>query len=319
MPPLKYIHQFDGMQIPAPATFFDNYSTRTRGAHEQKMEISKWLAPNYDLKLNFYVDTPYQRLDQGWKGIFGRLTAEEKKKFEEAYTSENEAFKRGGLSDKESALWKYQRYIKDYLRCIQSVDDNVGRVTAYLEEHGLDKNTIVVYASDQGFYLGEHGWFDKRFMYEESFKTPLIMKWPAAIKPGRVDTSLVMNIDIGKTFLAAANATIPASMQGESMMPILQERDPGKRRKSVYYHYYESGDEHNVPAHVGVRTDRYKLIWFYENREWELYDLLNDKNELNNVYGSDQYKKIQDQLKKQLVQLGKQYKDDEIVRLASLN
>jgi arylsulfatase A-like enzyme len=128
-----------------------------------------------------------------------------------------------------------------------------------------------------------------------------------------------MNIDIGKTFLAAANATIPASMQGESMMPILQERDPGKRRKSVYYHYYESGDEHNVPAHVGVRTDRYKLIWFYENREWELYDLLNDKNELNNVYGSDQYKKIQDQLKKQLVQLGKQYKDDEIVRLASLN
>jgi arylsulfatase A-like enzyme len=319
MPPLKYLHQYDGVQIPAPATLFDNYSTRTRAAHEQKMEISKWLAPNYDLKLNFYVDTPYQRLDQGWKGIFGRLTAEEKKIFEAAYTTENDYFKRSELKGNDLTLWKYQRYIKDYLNCIQSVDDNVGRLTTYLRENGLDKNTIVVYASDQGFYLGEHGWFDKRFMYEESFKTPLIIKWPAAVKPGRVDTSLVMNIDIGTTFLAAANAKIPASMQGESMMPILQDRDRSKRRKSVYYHYYESGDEHNVPAHVGVRTEKYKLIWFYENREWELYDLLNDKNELNNVYDSKQYKKIQDQLKKQLIQLGQQYKDDEIVQLASAN
>lgn len=315
MPPLKYLHQFDSVQIPAPSTFFDNYSTRTRAAHEQKMEVSKWLSPNYDLKENFKIDTPYQSLDDGWKRIFERLSPEEKKLFEDAYSPANELFKISGLSGDELAMWKYQRYIKDYLRCIQSVDDNVGRVTAYLKQNGLDKNTIIVYSSDQGFYLGEHGWFDKRFMYEESFKTPLIIKWPTAIKPGTVSKNLVMNIDIGQTLLAAANVKIPSSVQGESMLPILQDKNRGQWRKSVYYHYYEAGDEHNVPKHVGIRTDRYKLIWFYENREWELYDLPKDKNELNNVYNAKQYKKIQSQLTKQLIQLARKYKDEEIVKL----
>lgn len=319
MPPLKYLHQFENVQIPVPSTFFDNYSTRTRAAHEQKMEVSKWLAPNYDLKENFTIDTPYQRLDAGWKGIFGRLSPEEKKIFADAYTQENEFLKKSGLKDEELATWKYQRYIKDYLRCIQSVDDNVGRVTEYLKENGLDKNTIIVYSSDQGFYLGEHGWFDKRFMYEESFKTPLIIRWPATIKQGNVNNSLVMNIDIGATFLAAAKVKTPSSMQGVSMLPLLQDKKQGPWRKSVYYHYYEAGDEHNVPKHVGVRTERYKLIWFYENREWELYDLSKDINELNNVYNDDQYKKIQSQLTKQLIQLGRKYKDEEIIKLTALN
>jgi arylsulfatase A-like enzyme len=319
MPPLKYLHQYDGMQIPAPSTFFDNYSTRTRAAHEQKMEVRKWLAPNYDLKENFNIEAATERLDGGWKGIFGRLSPEEKKMFEDAYTPENDAFKKAGLTGDELAMWKYQRYIKDYLRCIQSVDDNVGRLTAYLKENGLDKNTIVVYSSDQGFYLGEHGWFDKRFMYEESFKTPLIIKWPATIKPGTVSNNLVMNIDIGETFLAAAGINIPADMQGESMLPVLQKKNPAQWRNAVYYHYYEDGDEHNVPKHVGVRNERYKLIWFYENKEWELYDLLKDKQELKNVYGKAEYKKIGLLLKQRLIELGRKYKDEEIIELASAN
>jgi arylsulfatase A-like enzyme len=317
MPPLKYLNQYKGVQIPAPVTLFDDYKTRSKAAYEQKMEISKWLTPNYDLKENFHVDSPYQRLDQGWKGIFGRLSADEKKVFEDAYMPENEIFRISGLSGKELTMWKYQRYMKDYLSCIQSVDDNVGRLSAYLEEHGLSKNTIVVYASDQGFYLGEHGWFDKRFMYEESFKTPLIIRWPAAIRPGSVDSNLVMNIDIGTTFLAAAKADIPASFQGENMLPILLGKKAKQWRNAVYYHYYESGDEHNVPKHVGVRNDRYKLIWFYENQEWELYDLLMDKNELNNLYGKESYRNIQGQLKKQLIELAGKYKDQEILALSN--
>ena len=144
------------------------------------------------------------------------------------------------------------------------------------------------------------------------------MKWPAAIRPGTVSNNLVMNIDIGQTFLAAANVKAPTSMQGESMLPLLQNKNPRQWRKSVYYHYYEAGDEHNVPKHVGVRNDRYKLIWFYENREWELYDLSKDKHEVNNLYNDKQYKKIQSELTKELIQLARKYKDEEIIELASL-
>lgn len=312
MPPLHYLHQFDNTSLPVPSTFFDTYDTRTRAAHEQKMRIDEWLSPNYDLKENFKVDTPYQRLDQGWKSIFARLSPAEKRAFEEAYTPQNDAMKKAGLTGKELALWKYQRYVKDYLSCIQSVDDNVGRVQTYLSEHGLDKNTIVIYSSDQGFYVGEHGWFDKRFMYEESFKTPLIIKWPAAIKPGTVSSDLVMNLDIAETLLDAAKVKIPAEMQGESMMPLFKEKKTDWR-KAVYYHYYDSGGEHNVAAHIGVRTDRYKLIWFYENNEWELYDLVNDKQELHNIYGKPQYKKIQNDLKQQLQEMEQKYKDDDML------
>lgn len=283
----------------------------------KKMEINEWLAPNYDLKLNFTIPNPDRRLDPSWKGIFGRLSPEEQQLFIEAYTPKNDAFKEAGLSGKELATWKYERYIKDYLSCVQSVDDNVGRLTDYLKENGLDENTIVIYSSDQGFYLGEHGWFDKRFMYEESFKTPLIMSWPAVIKPGRVNENLVMNIDIAKTLLDAAKVKMPSSMQGESMLPLLKGDTPANWRKSVYYHYYEDGDEHNVPKHIGVRTKRYKLIWFYENREWELYDLLKDEKELRNVYDQHRYKKIQKRLKKQLLRLERKYKDDEMIKSAA--
>ncbi|HVS95185.1 MAG TPA: sulfatase [Puia sp.] len=313
MPALKYLHEFDGADFPVPATFFDDYHTRTRAAHEQKMRIDEWLAPNYDLKENFNVTEPYQRLDDDWKAIFGRLTSDEQRQFEASYTPKNDSFRNAHLKGRELSIWKYERYIKDYLRCVQSVDDNVGRLTAYLKEKGLDRNTIVIYSSDQGFYLGEHGWFDKRFMYEESFKTPLIIKWPAAIRPATVNNDLVMNIDIAETLLDAAGLKVPAEMQGKSMLPLLEGKDAGRFRDAVYYHYYDSGGEHNVAKHVGVRTNRYKLIWFYENGQWELYDLAKDQHELHNLYNDPKYSGIRNELRRKLEDLEVKYKDIEMV------
>jgi arylsulfatase A-like enzyme len=309
MPALKYLHEFDSVQIPVPVTFFDDYSTRTKAAYEQQMAIAKWLTPNYDLKENFVVSKPYESLDANWKNIFGRLNAEEQQAFIKAYSPENDVFKSAGLSGKELAIWKYQRYMKDYLRTIQSVDDNVGRMLDYLEENGLDKNTIVIYSSDQGFYLGEHGWFDKRFMYEQSFRTPLLVRWPNVIKPGSTNNDLVMNLDIPETLLQAAHVKIPGEMQGESMLSLWKGNTPADWRKYVYYHYYESGGEHNVAKHVGVRSERYKLIHFYENNDWELYDLKKDTLELNNIYNDPAYLKIQESLKNELLLQMKKYKD----------
>jgi len=309
MPAIKYLHEFDSVNIPLPATFFDNYSTRTRAVKEQKMEISKWLAPNYDLKENFDVDSPYQRLDDAWKNIFNRLNPEERKAFIAAYTPKNNAFKKANLKGRDLAIWKYERYVKDYLRTIQSVDDNVGRLMNYLKEKGLDKNTIVIYSSDQGFYLGEHGWFDKRFMYEQSFRTPLIVRWPEVITPGSTSNAMVMNLDIAETLLDAAHVKIPTEMQGKSMLPVWGGKTPDDWRKYVYYHYYESAGEHNVAKHVGIRSDRYKLIYYYENKDWELYDLKNDSSELHNIYNNPAYRKNRDSLKTELQLQMKKYKD----------
>jgi len=310
MPAIKYLHEFDSVSIPVPATFFDDYSTRTGAVKEQKMEISKWLAPNYDLKENLGISKATERLDSNWMGIFGRLNPAEQKAFIEAYTPENDAFKKANLKGKELAIWKYERYVKDYLRTIQSVDDNVGRMMDYLKEKGLDKNTIVIYTSDQGFYLGEHGWFDKRFMYEQSFRTPLIVKWPDVIKAGSINNDPVMNIDIAETLLDAAHIKIPAEMQGKSMLPIWEGKKPDDWRKYVYYHYYESGGEHNVAKHIGIRSDRYKLIYYYEKNDWELYNLQKDPSELHNVYNDPAYKNIKDSLEAELQTQMKKFKDN---------
>lgn len=308
MPEVKYLNEFDSVSIPEPATLFDDYRTRTRAAHEQKMEISKWLSPDYDLKEELYPEKPH-RYDKIWKNVFNRLTPEEKQAFVEAYKPQNDAFRDAKLAGKALTRWKYQRFIKDYLRTIQTVDDNVGRVMKYLKQHNLDKNTIVIYTSDQGFYLGEHGWFDKRFMYKESFRTPLIIRWPEVIKPGIVSDAPVMNLDIGETLLEAAGADIPEDMQGRSFLPILEGKMPADWRQYVYYHYYASGGEHNVAKHVGVRSNQYKLIYFYENKEWELYDLKKDTGELNNVYNNPEYKDVRDSLTHALQVQMKKYDD----------
>jgi arylsulfatase A-like enzyme len=310
MPEEKYYHLFDSTDFPVPRNYFDNYKGRTRAAHEQEMEIATDMHDAYDLKLAFDLPAEQQAgLASSWQRIFNRMTPEEKKKYETAYRPSIEAFNRAGLTGNELALWKYQRYMKEYLRCVQTVDDNVGRLMDYLKEKGLDRNTIVIYTSDQGFYLGEHGWFDKRFMYEESFRTPLIVKWPGVTKKSET-RSMVQNLDFAETILEMTGLPVPSDMQGKSFVPLLKGNGKGNIHNALYYHFYEN-QEHKVAKHIGVRTDRYKLIYFYENNEWELYDLEKDRSEMNNLYGDPAYKHIIEKLKSTLSGLKQQYKDPE--------
>ncbi len=216
---------------------------------------------------------------------------------------------------RDLAKWKYQRYIRDYLKCIKSVDDGVGEVLDYLDKNGLTENTIVVYTSDQGFYLGEHGWFDKRFMYEESFRTPLVIRYPKEIKPGTVITQMVQNLDFAPTFLNYAGVKTAKEMQGESFRRLVSGESM-KWRDAIYYHYYEYPSTHAVKRHYGVRTDRYKLIHFYfDVDEWELYDLEKDPKEMKSVYNDPAYSDIQANLLRKLNELRIKYKDtDEVTR-----
>jgi arylsulfatase A-like enzyme len=290
----KYLTMYDDVTIPEPDNLFDDYANRGRAAKEQDMSIAKTMTPN-DLKL-----TPTPK----------NLTPEQKKLWEAAYGPKNEEFKKANLQGKDLIRWKYQRYIKDYLRCIASVDENVGRVLDYLNESGLAENTIVFYTSDQGFYLGDHGWFDKRFMYEESLRMPLLVRYPKEIKPGSVNNDIVLNLDFAETFLDFAGAPIPADMQGESLRRILQGKTPKNWRKSTYYHYYEYPAVHSVKRHYGIRTKRYKLIHFYNDiDEWELYDLNKDPKEMKNVIDVPAYTDIVNELKAELIQLREKYKD----------
>jgi arylsulfatase A-like enzyme len=310
MPEEKYYHLFDSTAFPLPANYFDDYNTRTRAAREQEMEIATDMHYAYDLKLA--LDLPAEKqtgLAASWQRIYNRMTPDEKKKYEAAYAPSIEAFGKAGLEGQELAKWKYQRYMKEYLRCIQSVDDNVGRLMDYLKSNGLDRNTIIIYTSDQGFYLGEHGWFDKRFMYEESFRTPLIVKWPGVTKKSET-RSMVQNLDFAETILDMAGLPVPSDMQGKSFVPLLKGKQKGNVHDALYYHFYEN-QEHKVAKHIGVRTDRYKLIYFYENNEWELYDLEKDRSEMNNVFGDPAYKAITEKLKSTLRELKQQYKDPE--------
>lgn len=286
----KYLHLYDDVKIPEPPTLFDDYSGRGTAAHTQDMTIAKTMTER-DLKL---VPPPY-------------LNAEQLKTWNAAYEPKNKDFREANLKGKDLVRWKYQRYIKDYLRCIASVDDNVGRVLDYLEESGLAENTIVIYSSDQGFYLGEHGWFDKRFMYEESYRQPLMVRWPGVVKLGSVSKEIVSNVDFAETFLDLAGVPTPPAMQGKSILPILKGNVPKDWRKSHYYQYYEfeakSRTAHMVRRHRGVRTGRYKLIHFYNLDEWELFDLEKDPLEMQSVYGQTPYAEIQAQLHQELEKL----------------
>jgi arylsulfatase A-like enzyme len=266
----KYLNMYDDVTIPEPDNLFDDYSNRGRAAKEQDMSIEKTMNKR-DLK---FVPP-------------GNLTPEQKKLWDAAYNPKNEAFEKANLQGKDLIRWKYQRYIKDYLRCIASVDDNVGRLLDYLDESGLAKNTIVFYTADQGFYLGDHGWFDKRFMYEESLRMPLLVRYPKEIKVAK-----------------------PPDMQGRSIRRILRRKTPKDWRTSMYYRYYEYPAVHSVKRHYGVRTQRYKLIHFYHDiDEWELYDLKKDPREMKNVFNDPAYKGTVKKLKTELQRLRQKYKD----------
>jgi len=315
MPEPKYYHMFDSTKFPLPGNFFDNYDTRTSAVREQEMEIATHMHDFYDLKLAYDLPKEQQKgLGNNWQNIFNRMTPEEKKEWEKAYGPSNEAFFKANLTGKELAVWKYQRYMQDYLRCVQSVDDNVGRLMEYLNANGLDKNTIIIYTSDQGFYLGEHGWFDKRWIYEESFRTPLIVKWPGVTNKKTISNSMVQNLDFAETILDMAGLPIPKDMQGKSFAPVLKGKQKGDVHDALYYHFYEN-QEHKVAKHIGVRTDRYKLIYFYEKKEWELYDLQKDKSEMHNVYNDASYSKIREMMTKKLQKMKEEYKDTEPAEL----
>lgn len=310
--------EFSKKTFPEPDNLFDDYSDRGTAAKTAEMNILNHMLLSYDCKVfpetveEIGVSTDSRDKRFFMNGEFFRANAQQRQLYRPILDSIANDFKTKwpSMTELEKMSWKYQRYMQDYLACISSVDDNVGRVLDYLEESGLEENTIVVYTSDQGFYLGEHGWFDKRFMYNESFKTPLLIKWPNQITPGTTNDELVQNLDFAQTFLEAAGIKVPDDMQGESLVQLLKGKNDEWNRNHVYYHYYEYPAEHAVKRHYGIATKTHKLIHFYHDvNEWELYDLTEDPNEMHNVYDDPSYKSIRNKLKKELLLLRKKYKD----------
>lgn len=300
----KYLTMYDDVQIPEPPTLFDDYSNRSEVLKRNEMEIARHMMMGWDLKID--GTGIKDALGRDWDNPeYSRLTPEQKALWDAAYEPKNKKFLEHMPEGKDLVRWKYQRYVKDYLRCVASVDENIGLLLDYLESTGELENTLVVYSSDQGFYLGEHGWYDKRWMYEESLRMPLIMCWPARIKPGTRIVELVQNIDYAPTFLEAAGIKPPPDIQGDSLLPLLDEKNPDWR-DTIYYHYYEQG-EHNVPRHDGVRTSRYKLIHFYDDNDWDLYDLEKDPNEMRDVFDDPNYAEVRDMMMRRYRALRKQY------------
>jgi len=320
MPNIKHLNTFNDEDLPTPETFNDDYAGR-EAAKEADMRIDdmfmsfdfKLHEGSYDQKTGSGGNATWSENEtETWQNTYNNLTEEQKAAWDVHYDKINEEFKKLNLSGDELRNWKYQRYMKDYLRCVLSLDENIGRVLDYLDENGLTENTIIVYTSDQGFYLGEHGWYDKRFMYEESLGMPLVMRYPDEIKSAQVSQKMVMNLDFASTFLDFAGVDIPSDMQGKSLRSIVKGKSPADWRESIYYHYYEYPHGwHNVKRHCGVRTGQYKLIHFYQDDIWELFDLQKDPNEMNNVYANPEYADIVIDLKKELKRLQEFYGDTE--------
>ena len=339
----KYFGMYDNVTFSMPETFYDDYETRGSAVRTQKMSVTKDMRWEQDFKVPEMLDTANADSWDSYLSLMNevnRMNPEQRIAWGKYYFPRNRRLLEARLTGKELDEWKYQNYIRDYMSVIKSVDESVGRVLDYLDSHGLTDNTIIVYTSDQGFYMGEHGWFDKRFMYEESLRTPLLISYPGHIQPGTVCNKLVQNIDYAPTFLDLAGISKPKELPGRSLTPLFKAGDKVKGwRNSIYYHYYDYPTYHMVRKHDGVRTDRYKLIHFYgaggldavkENKYQrqpgtrehgcmtyltslgyfepkdsavnynELYDLQADPHELNNLYGKPGYEKITKQLKKQL-------------------
>lgn len=309
MPDTCDLNLFKDCSFPLPETFYDDYEGRL-AAKECKMSISKDMDLVYDLKLadrdSLIHSDP--NLESWGRWIYSNMNPEQKKVWDAHYNTVIENFKKSNFTEEELDKWKYQQYMRDYLRVITSIDRNVGRILDYLEEEGLWENTLVVYTSDQGFYMGEHGWFDKRWMYEESFRTPLLVRYPGGVK-GEIN-EMVQNIDYAPTFLELAGVEIPEDIQGQSFLPLLKGENYDSNRDGIYYHYYEFPGEHFVKPHLGIRTETHKLIHFYEDNIWELYDLRHDQKEINNIYGQAGTEEITIELKEKLEKLKKQYGED---------
>jgi len=309
MPALRYLNKYEDQVFPTPDTYFDDFETR-KYAEKCWMKMFGMPLANLNItppKAEYKKGTPVDLF-----GFLDDLTEEQRTTWLDTFEARNNEFRKlqkennWKKGDRGLSLYKYQRFIKDYLRCVDGIDDNVGKLLNWLKKNGLDKNTIVVYSSDQSFFIGEHGWIDKRWMYEESLSTPLVMRWPGHIKPGLKINEMVQNIDYAPTFLQAAGVKVPDDIQGVSLIPLFQGESPENWRKSIYYHYYMEG-AYNMPLHDGIRNDRYKLINFYANDDWEFYDLKNDPQELKNSYDNPEYKSMIEEMKKDLDKLRKQY------------
>ncbi|HSD27927.1 MAG TPA: sulfatase, partial [Vicinamibacteria bacterium] len=296
-PDEKHRRMFENRVLPEPPTLWDDYSTRSDALRENRQRVADDLT-NRDLKLEppGGVEGPAR---QAWLG---------QKPTEVTVTANGRTTT---LSGEALARWKYQRYMQDYLACVQSIDDNVGRLLDFLRETGLERDTIVVYTSDQGFFLGDHGLYDKRFMYEESLRMPFLVRWPAVVPAGSSSDAIALNVDFAPTFLEAAGLTAPPAMQGRSLLPILRGATPRDWRTAMYYRYYHEPGHHNTRAHYGVRTATHKLIHFWKKDQWELFDLRTDPAELRNLYGQPGHDAITAELKETLARLRKELQDDD--------
>ena len=309
MPGPDHLMTYEDVDIPEPSTLLDDYSGRAFPARDQLMSIRDDMLPSYDLKIK--PQNPEEPGDiGGLSNTYDRMTDAQKADWDAAYDPRNAAFHAASPQGDDLVRWYYQRYIKDYLRCIAGVDDSVGRVLDYLDESGLAENTLVIYSSDQGFYLGEHGWYDKRWMYEESLAMPFVARWPGRIEAGTRVPQMIQNIDYAPTFLEMAGVAVPTDIQGESLLGLMSGETPSEWRDSIYYHYYEYPQPHRVAPHYGVRTDRHKLIYYYETEEWELFDLVDDPREMRSVYDEPERAELVATLRAELRRLREQYGDD---------
>jgi arylsulfatase A-like enzyme len=289
-PALRHLGHNGDKPYPEPDTLFDDYAGRGKAEKNQDMTLEKTFTP-LDAKFNYPAG----------------MTDAEKAEWDKYYKPRNEAFSKAKPTGKGLVRWRYNRYLHDYLGCIKAVDEGVGKVLDYLDKEGLSDNTIVVYCADQGFYLGEHGWFDKRWIFEESLRTPCLIRWPGVTKPGSTSSAITSVIDFAPTFLAAAGVRLPDDLHGRNLTPVLKGTPPADWRKSFYYHYYEYPGPHSVAKHYGVVTDRFKLVRFYEKEfdYWELFDREKDPKELKSVYGAAEYATEQMELEAELARLRK--------------
>ena len=312
-PAFRHINMFDDVNMPEPETLFDNYENRSSVLKEHAMGIQDHMSWGNDMKMQGKNLFPSHFTGGPGNGQFNRLSDQDKKTFISAYEDENKQFikemKAGKLDQKAITSWKYQRYIKDYLAVIQSMDEGIAKILNHLDNSGLAENTIVIYSSDQGFYLGEHGWYDKRWMFEESLMMPYVVRWPGKIKPGSVSNTIIQNIDYGPTFLELAGAKTPESMQGKSLVPIFKAagEKPKGWRDSIYYRY--SGERtHNVAAHDGVRTADHKIFWVPKTKEYQLFDMKKDPQEMKSVHNDPAYAVVFNEMKQELDSARKKYR-----------
>ncbi|MDB4770638.1 sulfatase [bacterium] len=310
-PAMRHLGSFDDVEIPEPKTLFDDYANRHASLANNEMEIDRHFDWAYDAKIrmNERGDIKLPKPDRYGTPEYNRMTPAQKQEWDAHFSPRNQQFLKefasGKLTPKDVVRWKYRRYMRNYLSTVKAVDESVGQMLDYLEDNGLAKNTVVIYSSDQGFFLGEHGWYDKRWMFEESFRMPFLIRWPNRVQPGSRPTQLIQNIDYAPTFLDIAELETPKQVQGNSLLPLLGH-EPNNWRDSLYYAYYELG-EHAVPQHFGVRTQNHKLIYFPKSDHWNLYDLNDDPNEMQSVHDVKEYQEIRTELTSEFKRLREQY------------